>query len=60
MSDFIRGGQVTFHNFRMLMQVVKVLAKICIFILRMFAELCHMKIISQILVDLGNKYPAEK
>ena len=27
---------------------------------RVFAELCHMKIISQILVDLGNKYPAEK
>lgn len=33
MSDFIRGGQVTFHNFRMLMQVVKMLAKVSIILL---------------------------
>ncbi len=33
MSDFIRGGQVTFHNLRMLMQVVKVLARIGILLL---------------------------
>lgn len=28
MSDLIRGGQVTFHKFRMLMQVSKVLARV--------------------------------
>ncbi len=33
MSDFIRSGQVTFHNLRMLMQVVKVLVKIGILLL---------------------------
>jgi hypothetical protein len=28
MSDLIRGGQVTFHKFRMLMQVGKVLSRL--------------------------------
>ena len=33
MSDLIRGGQVTFHKFRMLAQVAKVLAKLSILLL---------------------------
>lgn len=30
MSDLIRGGQVTLHKFRMLMQVNKIIARICL------------------------------
>lgn len=33
MSDFIRGGQVTFHKFRMLMQVSKVMARISLLLI---------------------------
>ena len=32
MSDLIRGGQVTFHKFRMLAQVAKVLVKLSVFL----------------------------
>jgi type IV conjugative transfer system coupling protein TraD len=33
MSDLIRGGQVTFHKFRMLMQVTKVLSRVSVILI---------------------------
>ena len=43
MSDLIRGGQVTFHKFRMLAQVAKVLARLSIILLVTSIVYCFWK-----------------
>ena len=43
MSDLIRGGQVTFHKFRMLAQVAKVLAKLSVLLLITSMIFCFWK-----------------
>ena len=43
MSDLIRGGQVTFHKFRMLAQVVKVLIKLSLVLLFCSIIYCFWK-----------------
>ncbi|AIL66145.1 DNA transport protein TraD (plasmid) [Rickettsiales bacterium Ac37b] len=43
MSDFIRGGQVTFHKFRMLMQVSRVLTRISLALIISSFVYCYYK-----------------
>jgi len=41
MSDFIRGGQVTFHNFRMFIQVSKILFRISLALILVSIFYCY-------------------
>jgi cellobiose-specific phosphotransferase system component IIC len=46
MSDFIRGGQVTFHKFRMLMQVSRVMTRLSLLLILLSIGYSYYKHIS--------------